>query len=380
MNRYPNHWMDPASGRTAAPAIHIRLDTRWLYGALVIALCGWILHDFLQALLAACATAIASWPLYRRFTARLHGRKKRTAASLIFALSMTVFVLAPLAFAFGAMLIEAHALLLQIAVADQRGFPVPPWAENVPLIGPWLSARWASELAYPGALLTWVQRTDAAPLLGWAHTLGEFSARHAFIIVFTILVLVFLYQEGDSLVAQARSVLRQQIGERAERYADITVGAVRASVNSLLLVALFDGIAIWIAHSILGVPHAAVWAGITGALALVPFLGFVAVAALTLQLAVTGSGTLALVACAVGCVILFCGDKIVRPVVARDGTRLRFAWVLMGCLGGFEVLGLVGLVIGPVVLTLAAELWKEQVRDSEALRASDPQSGGDEGA
>jgi predicted PurR-regulated permease PerM len=53
----------------------------------------------------------------------------------------------------------------------------------------------------------------------------------------------------------------------------------------------------------------------------------------------------------------------VRTLLARDGTRLPFAWVLMGCLGGFEILGLVGLVIGPVVLTLARELWAQRVRD-----------------
>jgi predicted PurR-regulated permease PerM len=40
----------------------------------------------------------------------------------------------------------------------------------------------------------------------------------------------------------------------------------------------------------------------------------------------------------------------------------------MGCLGGFEALGLVGVVIGPVVLTLARELWAERMRPpDEAL-------------
>ena len=77
---------------------------------------------------------------------------------------------------------------------------------------------------------------------------------------------------------------------------------------------------------------------------------------------------------ALGCLVLFCGDKIVRPVVARDGTRLPFVWVLMGCLGGFEVLGLVGLVIGPVLLTLASELWEQRVRDL-ASDASSPVDG-----
>ena len=58
-------------------------------------------------------------------------------------------------------------------------------------------------------------------------------------------------------------------------------------------------------------------------------------------------------------------------MVARDGTRLPFVWVLIGCLGGFEVLGLVGLVIGPVLLSLAGELWNQRLRDL----ASRPMSG-----
>ena len=44
----------------------------------------------------------------------------------------------------------------------------------------------------------------------------------------------------------------------------------------------------------------------------------------------------------------------------------------MGCLGGFEVLGLVGLVIGPVVLTLLRELWQQSVRDLARRNVADP--------
>ena len=67
------------------------------------------------------------------------------------------------------------------------------------------------------------------------------------------------------------------------------------------------------------------------------------------------------------------GDKIVRPMVARNGVRLGFVWVLMGCLGGFEVLGLVGLVVGPVLLALTRERWEERMRAvADAEDASSP--------
>lgn len=351
-----------------------KLIASWAYGALIVILSAWILHSFLEALLAACVTAIASWPLYRRFTAYTSRWMGRSAASVVFTCLMVVFVLAPLVFAFGALVTEAHALLLGIAAADKAGIAVPHWLESVPLAGPWLAARWESELAHPGAFSLWAQRIDPTALLARAQSLGQFMGRHLLIIAFSILVLYFLYQEGESLAQGFRRVLRHRIGERAEAYVDLATRAVRASVNSVLVVALFDGFATWVAYAIAGVPHAALWAAITGSLALVPFLGYVAVIALTLQLAITGAATAALLSFVLGCVVLFCGDKIVRPAVAREGTRLPFVWVLIGCLGGFEVLGPVGLVIGPVLLSLTGELWKQRLRDLARPDATDPES------
>jgi predicted PurR-regulated permease PerM len=233
----------------------------------------------------------------------------------------------------------------------------------VPVLGPYLSARWQHEFARPGALTMWTQRTDPTALLSWAQWLGQFMARHVVIVSFAILLLFFLYQEGESLADEFRRVLRDCIGQQAERYVDVATRAVRASVNSMLLVGLFEGLAAGVAYASLGVPHAALWAAITGTLAIVPFLGYVAVAAIALQLMLKGAATTAALTLAIGCVVLLCGDKIVRPAIAGNGVRLGFVWVLMGCLGGFEVLGLVGLVVGPVVIGLVRELWEERVRD-----------------
>jgi predicted PurR-regulated permease PerM len=83
-------------------------------------------------------------------------------------------------------------------------------------------------------------------------------------------------------------------------------------------------------------------------------------------MAMAGATAPAVAAFLLGCLILFCGDKIVRPLIARSATRLHFVWILMACLGGFEVLGLVGLVIGPVALSLTRELWEQRVRDLPA--------------
>jgi predicted PurR-regulated permease PerM len=335
----------------------------WVYAALIVLLSVWILHSFLEALLVAGVTAAASWPLYRRVTKRLSRYLSRTSLSLLFTTLMAVCVLAPLLFGFFALLTEAQALLLEVAAADNKGFPVPPWLHNLPLIGARAVERWQAEIAQPGALANWAQRIDATALLASAQYLGRFITRQTFVVAFTILVLFFLYQEGESLAVGLRRLLRHRIGNRADDYVDLTVRALRASVNSMLVVALFDGLACWAAFALAGVPHPLLWAAATGALALVPFLGYLAVSALALQLTLGGAVTAALVVSVLGCAVLFCGDKILRPLIAGDGTRLRFVWVLMGCLGGFEALGLVGLAIGPVLLAITKELWEQRVRD-----------------
>jgi predicted PurR-regulated permease PerM len=346
--------------------MNIKLPSGWFYRAAIVALAVWILHSFVEALLAACVTAIASWPLYKRFSARWSRRIGSVGTSLLFTGLIIVFVLAPLIFAFGALLTETHALLVEVAAADKTGIGAPGWLLNVPLVGPFLHGRWQHEFAHPGALMMWTQRTDPTALLAWAQSLGQFMARHVFIVAFTILLLVFAYQKGEALADEFRRVLRGGLGEQAERYIDIATRAVRASVNSMLLVGLFDGLAAGGAYAMAGVPHAALWAAITGALAIVPFLGYVAVAALALQLAMKGAAGTAALSLAMACFVLLCGDKIVRPAIAGNGIRLGFVWVLMGCLGGFEALGLVGLVVGPVVIGLARELWEQRVRDAAA--------------
>jgi len=341
--------------------MHITLTPGRLLGATIVVLSAWIVHGFIEALLAACVIATASWPLYSWFTARVP-RRLASAAAVIFTCALTVFVLAPMVFACWSLLTEAHSLLSGIATAGNHGLALPEWLANAPVVGPWVAARWRSDLAQPGALLMLTQRTDPTALLGYAQSLGQFTARHVLIVGFTILLLGFLFQEGASIARDVTRALQLGIGDRAQRYVDVATRAVRAAVSSMLVVGLFDAVATACVYAIAGAPRAMVWAAITGALAAVPFLGYVAVAALAMELVVKGAPTPALLSLVLGCVVLLCGDKIVRPMAARGGIQLPFVLVLMGCIGGFGVLGLAGLVIGPVVLSLARELWEQRVR------------------
>src|SRR4029079_16829918 len=127
---------------------------------------------------------------------------------------------------------------------------------NVPLAGNWLAERLELGLSPPRAFGTWIERMEPAQLLVWAQSPGQVTARHVFIIAFAILVLYLLYQEGETLAGRVRRILHQRLGERAEGYVQLTTGALRASVNSMLIAGLFNGVATWIAYSFAGAVHA----------------------------------------------------------------------------------------------------------------------------
>jgi len=342
--------------------MNLKLTPGRLLAAAIVVLAFWVVHGFTQALLAAGVIAIASWPLYVAFCARLPRSVGQSSGAAVFTVAITVFLLAPMVFACGALLHEAHALLHGLVAADHKG--LPDWLAMTPVFGPWLAARWEQRLVLPGDLSTMTQHADPGALLGWAQSLGQFTFHHALTLSFTVLLLGFLYREGGSLALGLTAVLRRAIGDRAERYVNVGARAVRSSVNSMLVVGVFDTFATALAYAAAGAPHPLLWAAITGALAAVPFLGYVAVAGMALALGLQGVPTTGLLALTLGCAVLLCGDKLVRPMVARGGMRLPFVWVLMGCIGGFGVLGLAGLAVGPVVLSLCGELWEQRPREA----------------
>jgi predicted PurR-regulated permease PerM len=337
-----------------------RIQPGLMLALAVVALSGWIVHDFIEAVITAAVTAVASWPLYAAYRARLPRWIVPGVGAGLFTCAITVLVLAPLVIAGIALVGEARALLDGITAADARGWPLPEWLGSLPVVGSWAAAHWQAQVARPGSLLTLAQQADPEALLGWAQSFGRFTLQHALGVAFAILLLHFFYLEGDALARGLGRGLRRLAGDAVDRYLSVATRAVRASANSMLVVGLFDAVATAAAFALAGVPHVLTWAGITGALAAVPFLGYVAVAALTVRLALADLAGPALLSLLFGSAVLLVGDKVVRPMAARGGLRLPFVWMLIGCVGGFGVLGLPGLVIGPVALTLAWELWLQR--------------------
>jgi predicted PurR-regulated permease PerM len=135
--------------------------------------------------------------------------------------------------------------------------------------------------------------------------------------------------------------------------------AVRGTVAGLIVVGVGEGVLLGIAYFVTGVPHAALLGFVTAIAAMLPFCAPISFGLAALWLLVQGSVAQAIGLVVFGAVVVFVAEHFVRPVLIGNSTRLPFLLVLFGILGGAETFGLLGIFIGPALMTVLMVLWTD---------------------
>jgi len=330
----------------------------------IIAFALFVTQRFVLPLLWAAILCIATWPLYRRALAAM-GNREILAAALVTLLGAIVFI-TPLAVGVTQAAHQAPALAQLVANANTEGLAPPAWLARIPFAGNEILEWWNATLGQPHGLAHLLQDSSVGHMQSASEVLKRVGSNvmHRLIdVLFAFLCLFFFYKDGAALQRQLDAIGAHLIGpSRWTLYSLKVPVAVRATVNGLVLVGLAEGVLLGIGYQIAGVPSSMLWAAATGVLAIIPFgapLAFGAVAAL---LVYQGNPAAAIAIAVWGALVLFVADHFVRPQMIGSATQLPFLAVLLGILGGVETLGLIGLFVGPVVMTLFVTLWHEEKR------------------
>jgi predicted PurR-regulated permease PerM len=121
--------------------------------------------------------------------------------------------------------------------------------------------------------------------------------------------------------------------------------------------ALAQGALATITYVALGIPRALVLGPLTAVCAVIPVIGTGLVwIPLAVELALARDYVRAGVMAAVGAGVLSLIDNLLRPILTRYGRlALPVPIVLVAILGGIEVLGAAGALLGPLLVRLAVE-------------------------
>jgi predicted PurR-regulated permease PerM len=362
---------DPATGEPAGAAVR-RIGRAMLVAALALAGL-WIIHSFLPALVWAVIFAIALSPPYRRLVAALGGRGRHLLLPLAVTLLIGLVFVAPVIYVVIAAAHETATVMRYLAEARDNGLPPPNWLPDVPGIGLAASDWWRVNLADPAGAARLLGRIS--PHLGdeTARQIGAEILHRVTLFAVMLLVLVFLFRDGEELTRRLQVLSDRLLGSRGETIARHMVAAVRGTVNGLVFVGLGEGVLLGFAYLLAGLPHP-VSAGVaTGVLAIIPFGAFFAFGIAALYLAAAGKILGAALVFGFGLLVVFIADHFFRPLLIGGAARLPFLWVLLGILGGLESLGFLGLFVGPMVMAALISVWREWT-------ASAAEAGGKPGA
>ena len=191
------------------------------------------------------------------------------------------------------------------------------------------------------------------------RTVGVQVASRVTILVFTVLTLFFLCRDGPSVIEQAQAIAEGLFGPSGARLGNDAIAAVRGTVNGLVLVGLAEGLVLGIAYALAGLHHVVLLTLATGVLATVPFGAPVIFVGCALYLLATAKTTAAIALVVFGTVVVLAADHLVRPLLIGSTTRLPFLWVLLGIFGGLETFGLIGLFLGPAIISILLAIWRE---------------------
>lgn len=328
---------------------------RWwlllLVTAIALYLCWLIIKPFAAVLAWATVLVIVFYPVHQRLV-RKTGRPGLSA--LLSCVLVILTILVPVALVTIAVLRElsgaAETLQTNLAALLDPNSTVT----GRPL-------RWLSrfvdveQLRSEGQVVQWLKGKSGA-IAG--QTLGFLGGALGIIVqmFFVVFTMYYLFRDGDRIFGVVRDALPVE-KKQAEHILERTREVVGASVYGLFSIAIIQGTLGGLAFWILGLPSAIVWGVAMIFLSLIPMLGaFVVWVPAAIYLFATGHYLKGIFLVLWGTLVIGMIDNFLRPKLVGGRTKLHELLIFFAVLGGLQVFGVLGIVLGPVVLAITLAL------------------------
>lgn len=329
--------------------------------ALLVAIALWMVHDFLPAVVWATVLAIALWPLLTWLESRPQLQKHGTWLAIGLTLVVGLVFLVPFIVVVTQAGAEAADVTHWVQESLHSGIPMPDLVNHLPYGAERVSAWWQENLATPLGSSPAVKGLHGAAVVSMTRHVGARLAHGLIVFGFMLITLFFLFKAGSKLGEQLLEASRRAFGSEGASLARRMADSVRSTVTGLVVVGLGEGALLGIAYAVTGVPHATLLGMLTAIAAMLPFCAPLIFLGAALWLFVQGSTVAAIGVAVFGLIVVFVAEHAIRPVLIGGATRLPFLLVLFGILGGAETFGLVGLFIGPALMTILVVLWNDWV-------------------
>jgi predicted PurR-regulated permease PerM len=352
-----------------------RFEDGWFL-ALIVAITlafAWLIAPFFGSIVWGVIVAIVFRPIFLWLKVKLGGRPN-TAAALCLLLILALVVLP--AFLLGVALVQEAANVyvqlqsgeIDLAVMFNRvRDSLPGWAKDM-----FISAGW-TDLAAARRTLGSSLSTLLESIAGSALSVGQGALQLLAALGVMLFLAFFLLRDGEKIANSMKHALPLRPSVR-DRLIEHFIVVIRATLKGTVVVAVMQGLVGGLIFWMLGIEAPILWGLLMGLFSLFPAVGTGIVwVPVAIYLLVTGS-------VAEGLILVFCGlfvigliDNILRPILVGHDTKMPEFVVLIATVGGLTLMGLNGVIIGPIIAAMFMAVWEIAARtrfwDQEERRA-----------
>jgi predicted PurR-regulated permease PerM len=196
-------------------------------------------------------------------------------------------------------------------------------------------------------------------MLPVANATSSFVAQMAFSAFIMLVAIYFFFADGEAMTAGVMRLIPLDLRHQHEllnEFGVISRAVVLATLLSALAQGLLTGIGLWF----VGIESVIFLTVLAVLFALVPFVGAMAVwLPACLWLLIIEDRTGAAVGLAIyGMLIVGQADNVVKPLMLRGRSNVHPLLALLSILGGVQVLGAIGILVGPMLVVFLQTLLK----------------------
>jgi predicted PurR-regulated permease PerM len=153
----------------------------------------------------------------------------------------------------------------------------------------------------------------------------------------------------------SRKLAIHLFSNRAAEFEALAVATVRSVTTGILGVALIQSLFAGLGFFVVGLPGASLWTLMFLIAAVLQVGGLMLIPAVIYVLATTGTVKAAFFV--VWCIIVAVMDNVLKPLLLGRGVPVPILVVFLGVIGGFVAMGIIGLFVGPIVLSVGYKLF-----------------------
>jgi predicted PurR-regulated permease PerM len=349
--------MDPS--RTDKTQVDMALEASIHIGLAVLltVACLLILRPFIPLLSWGIIIGVAAYPAFQKLQKALNGRGGLSAT--LFTLFLLALLVIPVVLLAGTLVGGIQTMVANFKEGTLVVPPPPANVESWPLIGAPLKSLWDRA----SNDLTQAVRSFAPQIKAFLPGVLSASAGVGFTVLQFALAIIFagvLLANADSAYELVRALCKRIFGEKGPDFQQLMGSTIRSVTTGILGVALIQSVLAGIGFLVAGLPGAGLWAVVFLIAAVLQVGALVLVPAVIYMFAI--ASTTKAVIFLVWCVIVALLDNFLKPLLLGRGVAVPIAVVFLGAIGGFVALGLIGLFIGAVVLSIGYKLilaWLE---------------------